>query len=70
MNLYSAEGLYKVFKDGYLPVPYMIDTNNKYPASTKWKTAIKNGGIRVVDNSGKVINTAVRYKKILLEYGG
>ena len=49
VNLYTAEGLYKVFKEGFLPVPYMIDSYNKYKEATMWNTAIKNGGIRVVD---------------------
>lgn len=29
------------------------------------KTAIKDGGIRVVNEEGKVINTVERYRKIL-----
>lgn len=64
-NLYTAEGLYQVFKEGFLPVPYMIDSYNKYEKATIWNTAIKNGGIRVVDENGKVIRTAIRYNKII-----
>ena len=30
-NLYTAEGLYKVFEEGFFPVPYMLDPLNKYP---------------------------------------
>lgn len=65
VNLYTAEGLYKVFKEGFLPVPYMIDSYNKYKEATMWNTAIKNGGIRVVDEKGEIIRTSVRYRKII-----
>lgn len=64
-NLYTAEGLYKVFKEGFLPVPYMLDTHKKYEEATHWSTAIKNGGIRVVDEKGEVVRTSIRYKKII-----
>lgn len=68
-NLYTAEGLYRVFKEGFLPVPYMIDSNNKYNEATMWNTAIKNGDIRVIDEKGKVIRTSVRYDKIISCHG-
>ena len=64
-NLYTAEGLYKVFEEGFFPVPYMLDPLNKYPKATQWNTAIKNGGIRVIDEQGKIIRTSTRYKQIL-----
>ena len=64
-NLYTAEGLYKVFKEGFFPVPYMLDPLNKYSKATQWNTAIKNGGIRVVDECGKIIRTSTRYRQIL-----
>lgn len=66
-NLYTAEGLFQVFNEGFFPVPYMLDADNKYSRATRWKTAIKNGGIRVVDDKGNVINTAARYRKIISE---
>ena len=68
VNLYTAEGLYKVFKEGFLPVPYMIDSYNKYKEATMWNTAIKNGGIRVVDEKGEIIRTSARYRKIISCY--
>lgn len=67
-NLYTAEGLYKVFEEGFFPVPYMLDPHNKYPKATQWSTAIKNGGIRVVDEKGNIVRTITRYKKILSLY--
>lgn len=65
-NLYTAEGLYQVFKQGFFPVPYMVDSLGKYPDATNWSTAIKNGGIRVVNEHGEVIRTANRYRQIIL----
>lgn len=64
-NLYTPEGFYKIFVEGFLPVPYLMDQNRKFPKATMWHTAIKNGGIRVIDDEGKVIYTTDRYKKIL-----
>ena len=68
-NLYSAEGLYKVFKDGFFPVPYLLDLQNKYPKAKNSYTAVKNGGVKVVDEKGEIIDTLKRYKKII-EDGG
>lgn len=67
-NLYSSEGLYKVFEQGFFPVPYMLDDNRKYPFATNWMTAIKNGGIRVVNEKGEILRTDERYKKIIARY--
>lgn len=64
-NLYTPEGFYKVFVEGFLPVPYLMDQKRKFPKATQWHTAIKNGGIRVVDDDGKVIYTTDRYRKII-----
>lgn len=63
-NLYTPEGLFSVFKNGYFPVPYMPDYDHKYPNATKWMTAIKNGGVWVVDDKGNVMSTIYRYKTI------
>ena len=64
-NLYTPEGFEKVFKEGFLAVPYLMDQNHKYPKATMWKTAIKNGGINVVDDDGKIISTEDRYHYII-----
>ena len=64
-NLYTPEGFYKVFIEGFLPVPYLMDQHRKFKKATMWQTAIKNGGIKVVDDSGNVIDTIARYKKII-----
>lgn len=64
-NLYSPEGFYKVFTEGFFPVPYLMDSQNKFKKATQYHTAIKNGGIKVVDSLGQEINTIERYKKII-----
>lgn len=64
-NLYSPEGFERVFKEGFLAVPYLMDQNHKFPKATMWKTAIKNGGISVVDDEGKIISTEDRYHYII-----
>jgi len=64
-NLYTAEGFEKVFVEGFFAVPYLMDQNHKYPKATMWKTAIKNGGISVVDEDGRIISTEDRYHYII-----
>ena len=64
-NLYTAEGLFKVFEEGFLPVPYLMDPMRKYSKATKWQTALKDGGIKVVDDEGKPIYTPSRYLSII-----
>ena len=64
-NLYTPEGFAKIFEEGFLPVPYLMDHNHKYPKATQYMTAIKNGGIRVIDHNGNVINTVDRYRRII-----
>ena len=64
-NLYTPEGFEKVFKEGFLAVPYLMDQNRKWTKATMWKTAIKNGGIAVVDDDGQIISTEDRYRYII-----
>lgn len=64
-DLYTPEGLAFVFEHGFLPVPYLMDHNRKYPKATCYQTAVKDGGISVVDEKGVVIPTHVRYRSIL-----
>ena len=64
-NLYSPEGFYKIFTNGFFPVPYLIHKKEEYKNATSYTTAIKNGGIRVVDETGNIINTINRYQNIL-----
>lgn len=68
-NLYSAKGLFSVFNDGFFPVPYLMDPNHKYKRATEWHTALKDGGIKVVDEKGNPIYTPARYLEIINKCG-
>lgn len=69
-DLYTPEGLYKAFKEGFLPVPYLLDLDKEFPKATKWTTAIVNGSVKVVDNKGLPIYTPNRYRRIITDYEG
>ena len=64
-NLYTPEGFYKVFVEGFLPVPYLMDQKRKFSKATMWHTAIKNGGVFVVNEEGRIINTVDRFNRII-----
>lgn len=64
-NLYTPEGFCKVFTEGFFPVPYLMDLQHKFKKATQWKTAVKDGGVKVVDDKGDVIETSKRYIKII-----
>lgn len=64
-NLYTPEGLYRVYEEGFLPTPYILDPNHKFPNATKWNTSIIDGGVKVIDDFGKPINTITRFKNII-----
>ena len=69
-NLYTPEGFYTIFKEGFFPVPYLADLKRKYPKATMWKTAMKDGGVKVIDDNGEIIDTRIRYYKILDKLNG
>lgn len=64
-NLYTPEGFEMVFREGFLAVPYLMDQENIWQKARMWKTAIKNGGISVVDDDGNTISTEDRYHYII-----
>ena len=62
---YSAEGLYKIFKDGIMPVPYLWEGREEFKDAVKWKTALVKGGVKVVDDNGKPISPSERVAAIV-----
>ncbi|MCM1139263.1 MAG: hypothetical protein NC453_11900 [Muribaculum sp.] len=64
-NLYTPEGLYRVYVEGFLPTPYILDNEHKFPNATKWNSSIIDGGVKIVDNFGKPVDTIRRYNDIL-----
>jgi hypothetical protein len=59
-NPYSAEGLYRVFAAGYLPVPYLWECREEFPAAVRWKTRISRGSTRVVGEDGTPVTPGQR----------
>ena len=51
----SADGLYEVMAAGFFAMPYLWACREEFPAATAWETALVDGGIRVVDGSGKPV---------------
>ena len=59
-DLYSAEGFYKIFAAGFLPVPYLWGETDEFPCTRDWRTKPVKGGIKVVDKNNKVMKTGDR----------
>lgn len=52
---YSPEGLYKIFKAGFLPVPQLRFCREEFPHAVEWQTKIRNGCVDVYSSDGKKI---------------
>lgn len=63
-NLFTADGLYTVFKKGVMPVPYLWEGREEFKEAVKWKTTLVNGGVKVVDNKGVPIKPSIRVRNI------
>jgi len=60
---YTARGLYEVLARGFLPVPYLWECRDEFPAAVAWQTRAVRGGVWVVDDEGKVITAAERMRR-------
>lgn len=49
---YSAEGLYRVFWAGFLPVPYLWEGREEFAHAVRWQTRVIRGSVKVVDEQG------------------
>ncbi|MBK6343626.1 MAG: glycosyltransferase [Flavobacteriales bacterium] len=65
-DLYSAQGLYEVFRKGVFAVPYLWEGREEMKAAIAWRTALVNGGVQVVDDQGMVLPAGERMKRIFL----
>ncbi len=54
-NPYSAEGLYRVFWAGFLPVPYLWEGRKEFAHAVRWQTRVIRGSVKVVDAQGMPI---------------
>lgn len=62
---YSADGFYRIFADGFLPVPYLWECRQDFIRATKWRTKAIRGAIKVVDEEGAVLSATDRVNLIL-----
>lgn len=62
---YTAEGLYKVFAWGFLPVPYLWECRDEFAAALRWQTRLVRGSVRVVDAAGIPFPIAERIRAMM-----
>ncbi len=63
-NLYSAEGLYTVFRMGYLPVPFLWECREEFENAVKWTTKLIQGGNYLVGETGRKLSVQNRLHRI------
>jgi len=52
-NPYSAEGFYKIFTSGFLPVPYLWSQEEEFKHAKALKTRPYKGSVKIVGEDGK-----------------
>lgn len=62
---YSAEGFYKIFASGFLPVPYLWGEVEEFKYAKDWKTKPVKGGVRIINENNKLVkaDALVEYAK-------
>ena len=60
---YTALGLHRIFKAGFLPVPQLDYCRDEFPNAVDWETRLIQGAVRLVDASGNILETKERLKK-------
>ncbi len=65
---YSAEGLFEIFRRGFLPVPQLRYCREEFPDAIHWKTKLKNGCVDIYEN-GKIISPEERMEILLNSQG-
>lgn len=63
-NLYSAEGLYTIFRMDYLPVPYLWECREEFANAVGWTTKLIKGGVYVVDETRRKMSVQDRLRRI------
>ncbi|HSH34621.1 hypothetical protein [Schnuerera sp.] len=56
-NPYSAEGFYKIFAAGFLPVPYLWGEIEEFKHAKAWKTKPIRGSVKVVDENNRIVKS-------------
>jgi hypothetical protein len=67
---YSPMGFETIFAAGFLPVPWLWDCRDHYPAAVAGKTRLVDGGIQAVDDGGNVVSAASRMALIRENWKG
>jgi hypothetical protein len=57
---WTPEGLDTIFRAGFLPVPALWGNRGDYPMATNWTTKLVNGGVCVIDESGRPVSVEER----------
>ncbi len=65
IDLYSPKGLYDIFRDGIMPVPYLWERRDEFKEAVKWSTSLIDGGIKVVDANNIPISPSNRIQNII-----
>lgn len=57
---YSAEGLYRIFASGYMPVPYLWECRDEFAHAVSTRTALIKGAMVAVDEKGTPLGAQKR----------
>jgi hypothetical protein len=63
-DTYSAKGLYRVFAAGFLPVPYLWECRDEFRRAVQWPTRLVRGSVKIIDESGCPVPTALRMQQV------
>ena len=63
-HLYSPGGLYRAFRMGYLPVPYLFACREEFPHAVDWTTKVGDGGVFLVDEHNKKMSIRDRVERV------
>ena len=66
---YTAEGLYRVFASGFLPVPYLWECRDEFRHAVAWQTRVIRGAVEVVDEQGRPLPVADRMRQVVASAG-
>lgn len=56
-DAYSAEGFYKIFAAGFLPVPYLWNEKGEFKWAKFWRSKPVNGATKLTDAEGRIVET-------------
>ncbi|MBN2018004.1 MAG: cobalamin-binding protein [Candidatus Cloacimonetes bacterium] len=63
-NIYSVNGFFEIFKNGYFPVPFLWRCRDEFPNALCWKTKLTEHGTRLINDNGEELRVARRLEKV------